>query len=194
MRVHGDKVIQRRKGVPELKHYSDGRDILEQDFYNLCGYCGKNKKLMYEHFQIDHFVPKSLDSERVNDYYNLVLACPRCNRAKWNKWPTKDKSVSNDGKIGFIDPATDEFDKHIIRNEEGYVEGMTELGKNMCHDLNLDIRRTDLFWKISLLYQQQEELEARFRQNALDETEKDFYIKSNIFLKDFINQAVIKGE
>lgn len=90
MRVHGDKVIRRRKGASKLKHYQDGREQIEQDFYYLCGYCGKNGNVLHQKFHLDHFVPKSLDKSREKDYYNLVLACPRCNLSKSDKWPTGD--------------------------------------------------------------------------------------------------------
>jgi len=44
LRVHGDKVIRRREGVPKLKYYQDGREQLEQDFHYLSGYCGTDDK------------------------------------------------------------------------------------------------------------------------------------------------------
>lgn len=48
LRVHGDKKLHRREGVTELKHYQDARSILEEDFQFLCGYCGKDGKVMHE--------------------------------------------------------------------------------------------------------------------------------------------------
>lgn len=194
MRVHEDKVIRRRLGILNLEKYQDAKEILVEDFHGLCGYCGKGCGIMHQKFHIDHFVPKSLDKSRENDYYNLVLACPKCNLSKSNKWPTEDIDTANDGMVGFVDPATEEFDKHLARSEEGFVVGITTLGKNMCHSLNLDIRRSDLYWKISRIYQQQEKIETLFLQGKLAEQEKDFYIRSNIFLKTYIDEAFFKGE
>ena len=102
MRVHGDKVIRRREGIPKLKYYQDGREQLEQDFYCLCGYCGKDGSVLHQKFQLDHFVPKSLDKSREKDYYNLVLACQRCNLSKSDKWPTGDIALPHDGEKGFV--------------------------------------------------------------------------------------------
>ena len=116
MRVHGDKVIRRRKGVAGLTHYPEAKPLLERDFY---------------------FVPKSIDGDRVNDYYNLVLACPKCNLAKSDKWPTEDAQRPNNGTVGFVDPATEEFDEHLERNDQGYVVGKTLVGKNMCRMLHV---------------------------------------------------------
>lgn len=194
MRVHGEKIIVRREGVTQLGHYRDARPQLEEDFHFLCGYCGKDGRVMHQKFHIDHFVPKSIDRERENDYYNLVLACPKCNLAKSDKWPTKDRCRPNDGTRGFVDPATSEFDDNVKRVKSGYVVGKTDVGRNMCEMLHLDIRRTDLYWKISQLKEQQEKLEELYGKNKLTEKEKNFYIELNILLKKYIDDAFDKGE
>lgn len=194
MRVHGEKIIRRRAGIEKLDHYTDARGTLEEDFFSLCGYCGKSGKIMHERFHIDHFVPKSLCPERKNDYYNLVLACPKCNLSKSDKWPTKDVKKANDGNKGFVDPATAEYDEHIERNDEGYVVGITPVGRDICKMLHLDIRRTDLYWKISKIRDIQEQLEMLFEAGELDEREKDFYIQTNRMLKSYIDDAFDKGE
>lgn len=192
MRIHGDKKIRRRTGISELGHYSEAREILAEDFGNMCGYCGKNSSVMKQKFHIDHFVPKSLDANRKNDYYNLVWACPKCNLVKSNKWPTKDINISNDGTKGFVDPATDEYDYHLKRDKHGFIIGITTLGENICKNLNFDVRRTDLYWKIQQLYNLQMKLEEI--SNDLDEDELRFYMISNKFLKEYIQEAFEKGE
>lgn len=194
MRVHGDKVIRRRKGVAGLTHYPEAKPLLERDFYFLCGYCGKDGKLMHERFHIDHFVPKSLDEDRVNDYYNLVLACPKCNLAKSDKWPTEDAQRSNNGTVGFVDPATEEFDEHLERNDKGYVVGKTLVGQDMCRMLHLDIRRTDIYWKIGQLRIMQQELEQMYREDRLSDDEKNFYIDINMLMREYIDKAFEQGE
>lgn len=194
MRVHGDKIIQRRAGMQGLAHYNDARLELAEDFGNMCGYCGKNDVIMMERFHIDHFVPKSLASERKDDYYNLVWSCPKCNLSKSNKWPTKDKRIPNNGKVGFVDPATEEYDEHLERDDKGFVKGITDLGEDMCRSLHLDVRRTDLYWKIQNLYRLQAELEELNDKNELEKEELQYYMKSNIFLKKYIKEAFEKGE
>lgn len=194
MRVHGDRIIRRRKGVEGLTHYPEAKPLLEQDFYFLCGYCGKDGKLMHERFHIDHFVPKSLDEDRVNDYYNLVLACPKCNLAKSDKWPTEDVKRSNNGTVGFVDPATEEFDEHLERNDKGYVVGKTLVGQDMCRMLHLDIRRTDIYWKIGQLRIMQQELEQMYMEGRLSDDEKSFYIDINMLMREYIDKAFEQGE
>lgn len=83
-----------------LEHYQEARGILEEDFYFLCGYCGKNGQVMHEKFHIDHFVPRSIDKERENDYYNLVLACPKCNLSKSKNGQLKIKIIHTTEKRG----------------------------------------------------------------------------------------------
>ena len=147
---------------------------------------------MNENFHIDHFVPQRLAPERKDDYYNLVFACPKCNLTKSGKWPTEDKEIANDGEIGFIDPATDEYDRHMERDEQGFVRGTTPLGESICRSLNFDKRRTDLYWKIQQLYKVQNELESIDGQ--LEEEELRYYLESNRFLKRYIKEAFEKGE
>lgn len=194
MRVHGDKIIRRRVGIENLGKYSDARKILAEDFENICGYCGKDSKIMHERFHMDHFVPVSINPERKNDYYNLVWACPKCNLVKSNKWPTEDKEIANNGDIGFVDPATEEYDQHVERNEYGYIHGKTLLGQSICKNLNFHIRRTDLYWKIHNLYKMQEKLEILFDKKRLSEQEKDFYIETNKLLKKYVNEAFNERE
>jgi len=194
LRVHGDKVIRRREGVPKLKYYQDGREQLEQDFHYLCGYCGKDGSVLHQKFHLDHFVPKNLDKSREKDYYNLVLACPRCNLSKSDKWPTGDIMCSHNGKDGFVDPADSEFDEHLERNEKGYVVAKTSVGNSMCNMLHLDIRRTDIYWKAEQLRIQLKKLEELFREGKLTEQQKDIYIETNIIFREYIDQAFIKGE
>lgn len=194
MRVHGDKIIKRRTDVAELDDYRDAKDRLKQDFHNLCGYCGKDYSIMREKFHIDHFVPKSIDSDRINDYNNLVFACAKCNLIKSKKWPTRDKNLAHDGEIGFVDPASSEYDDHMERDEQGYIRGRTKLGKQICENLNFNIRRTDLYWKIQALYGIQEKLEELYYHGSLSEDVKNFYIQTNILLKKYIQNAFDVGE
>lgn len=193
MRVHGDKVLRRRDGVT-VNHYTDARSMLEEDFGFLCGYCGKNGKVMREKFHIDHFVPRSRDADRENDYYNLVLACPKCNQSKSDKWPTGDKHRSHDGQKGFVDPASAEYDQHMARNEDGLIIGLTPVGQNMCRMLHLDIRRTDLYWKIDRLRDILKEMEKLQERGVLTEQQKDVYIELNQLMNRYFDEAFILGE
>lgn len=157
-KVHGEIVIKRRENK-EKKFYTKYKDELIEDFQGVCGYCSKDRRVFTEEFHIDHFAPKSKFPKRRDDYSNLVLACPQCNRLKADKWATEDAYISHTDKEGFIDPATDEFNKHLYRNENGCILHKTDIGKYMCDVFHFDIRPISLIWKINRL----EELERMLR-------------------------------
>lgn len=80
------------------------------------------------------------------------------------------------------------------RNDDGFVVGITSVGKSICSMLHLDIRRTDLYWKINTLRDKQSELEKLYVEGRLTEQEKDFYIDMNMMLNQYIDEAFMKGE
>lgn len=93
-----------------------------------------------------------------------------------------------------MDPASEEFDEHLERNDKGYVIGKTSVGKSMCNMLHLDIRRTDLYWNAAQLRIQLKELEELFQEGKLTERQKDIYIETNMIFNEYIDQAFVKGE
>jgi len=54
------------------------RDILFEEFENVCFYC--NKKITKNKVQVDHFIPWSFIKE--DNLWNFVLSCPNCNVRK----------------------------------------------------------------------------------------------------------------
>lgn len=165
MRIHGDKKIKRRSNVKQKKDYHNYKKPLREDFKDICGYCGKNAEVLKEDFQLDHFVPKKLDKNRENDYYNLVYSCRICNRQKWDNWPTKDISKPNDGRVGFVDPATEDFDKNLHRDENGNIIADTEVGNYMYKIFKFDIRPISTIWLAMELNRKQCELAEKINNN-----------------------------
>lgn len=157
-RVHGNNVIKRRT-LTDKKRYGLRRKILEEDFKGICGYCAKSSKIFLEKFQIDHFAPQSKFPERKNDYDNLVLSCPCCNRLKSDKWVTENSHIHYTEKEGFIDPASDEFDRHLGRKENGEIFPKTDIGKYMCEIFRFEIRPIKIIWKIMRLRELRDQLE-----------------------------------
>lgn len=66
-----------RKKIPEHVQY-----LVFQKDHNRCHYCGTPSSEVK--LQIDHVVPVSKGGS--DDISNLVAACPRCNRAKSNRY------------------------------------------------------------------------------------------------------------
>lgn len=193
MRVHGEIKIMRRTYEKEIGQQS-ARKMLEQDFSGLCGYCGKNGVGLREHFHVDHFVPQALDASRIKDYSNFVWSCPKCNLIKSDQWPTKDRAVPYRENIGFIDPASEEFDLHLFRSEDGRIEAHTELGKQMCRLLNFHLRKTELFWKVDQLRLQIERLREKHLNGSLSPDGYKYYVDVDIMLNAMLDAIYIERE
>ncbi|GAA0780147.1 HNH endonuclease [Hathewaya limosa] len=189
-RVHGEKIIRRKQIKKVYADFHRYRQSLEEDFYSMCGYCGKDKNIVNGPFEIDHFVPKVKDESRINDYSNLVFSCKKCNRAKWNKWPTEDKKINHDDKVGFVDPASEEYDEHVKRDKDGRLYGATKVGEYMCRELNFNIRPMSMLWKVMKLYRQKQELRQKIeKHNALEEFAK-IYIEIDIEIDNILKEIV----
>lgn len=152
MRVHGMLKIKRRN--LEITDWTKHKVELEQDFFGICGYCGKHFKATLCDSQIDHFIPKSKYPDYKNKYNNLVLSCKVCNNKKRSDWPSNDptKNITDDGQKGYVDPATDEFDDHLERCENGGLVGKTNVGKYMVKRLGFDYRPISEIYKIMEIY------------------------------------------
>lgn len=160
-RVHGTFVIRRRDDYKKENNYTKYKDILVEDFHDICGYCGKNRKNFKDKFEIDHFRPKKKYPKYKNDYMNLVLSCSTCNNNKKDDWPTGDPEVFHNEIVGYVDPATEEFDKVFFRDENGYIHSNDEFGKYMISKLKLDKRLTNLIWKINVLSEKRDILMSK---------------------------------
>lgn len=195
MRVHGDIEIRRRTYTARCDYKSPAvRDMLCEDFHGLCGYCGKNLPRIWKPINVDHFVPQSVDRDRIDDYSNFVLSCPKCNHIKSNKWPTRDKTISHTDTIGFIDPATDEYDAHIWRNEDGFIEGRTPLGIQMCRLMNFHLRKTDLFWKVDQLLAIKDWMVVRHKVRPLEKAEYIYLTNLIITLESILDSLYEEKE
>ena len=139
-RVHGDIEIK-RKSI-KIDNYKKAKPFLIQDFHNICGYCGKCFDVTLTDSQIDHFKPKSKFPELENDYQNLVLSCFTCNNKKRDDWPSNsiDTNISLDGLKGYVDPASEDFDKNLARTSNGDIVGLTNIGNYMVKRLNFQNR------------------------------------------------------
>ena len=144
---------KRRTNSRRVAHYRDFKSDLREDFNKRCGYCD-GRDLYFgnqQGFHIDHFAPKSIFPKLKNDYYNLVYSCPICNWAKSNKWFTNSHTKPHNGKEGFVDPCSPEFDDHLNRTPEGEIKSTTPVGECMVENLNLNLMRHQILWIIEEL-------------------------------------------
>lgn len=152
MRVHGMFKIKRRK--LDITDWRAHKPELSEDFFGICGYCGKHFKATLCDSQIEHFIPKKKYPEYENQYSNLILACKVCNNKKRDDWPSKDslKNITDDSKKGYVDPASDEFDYHLERLSDGNIVGKSEVGKYMAKRFGFSYRPISENQKIKELY------------------------------------------
>lgn len=161
MRIHGKKELCRNDKVEKEDDYKKYVAHLRKDFKFICGYCGKPEYATTKGFEPDHFVPKRIDADRVLDYTNLVYSCFTCNRKKLGKWPTEDKNKPNNGTVGFIDPTSKDYDKHLGRDEKGNIEFYTDVGEYMYKiAFKFNLRPMEEIWKIIQLIEAKEKLKS----------------------------------
>lgn len=181
-RVHGKIQISRQSNVKPLKPYSKYRENLRNDFGRICGYCGKSELVTKNSFEIDHFIPQRLAPEKTEDYTNLVYACYECNRKKSGKWPSEDKNVQFiDGK-GFVDPASDEYDNNLVRDDWGNIIGVTDAGKYMVEiGFEFDKRPIKEIYKAMQLIEKRHQLEEKIKTLSSEESQQ--YIEFSVALQ-----------
>lgn len=168
MRVHGNKHIHRSQNVTYCSNYRDYSKQLAEDFKHICGYCGKPEFATRNAFEIDHFEPQNINPNLKCCYNNLVYSCFQCNRKKGKKWPSGQPNTAIDNNKGFIDPATDEYDKHLERMDNGAIIPKTPIGKYMAHEVfRFDIRPIEEIWKISQLEEKMRKLGNSKEENVL---------------------------
>ena len=192
MRIHGRYKIKRRTGL-ESRNYQEYLSELREDFHYICGYCGKSERVTKKGFEIDHFVPQTLAKELRDNYNNLVYSCFTCNRKKGKKWPTENILLQHDDKKGFCDPATEEFDLHLKRDESGKIISCSDVGEYMLKKaFRFDKRPTDVIWKAMKIIDMKQELRSKW--GILTPEEKEAYMKIDEELDSLLSYIFEKKE
>lgn len=132
--------FNRSQNVPRFTNYQDYRPFLRQDFLSHCAYCtGHEIELGGEdHFEIDHFRPRSKFPRQINNYRNLYYACRGCNRigAKGEQWPTP--ALRRAG-YRFFDPVQENaYVLHLCEVPSGRLRDRTRVGDYSIKKLRLN--------------------------------------------------------
>ncbi|MBE5933636.1 MAG: HNH endonuclease [Lachnospiraceae bacterium] len=192
MRIHGRHIIKRRTGL-DSRSYPDYLAELREDFHYICGYCGKSERVTKKGFEIDHFIPQRLAEELRDNYNNLVYSCFTCNRKKGKKWPTENINLQHNDKQGFCDPATEEFDSHLQRDESGKIISCSAVGEYMLKKaFRFDKRPTDVIWKAMKIIDMKQELRSKW--GKLTPEEKDEYMQVDGELDSLLSYIFEKKE
>jgi uncharacterized protein (TIGR02646 family) len=129
--------FKRRQQPPSFDDYRRYRPYLEIDFRRQCCYCGMQEAP--EHpgsFAVEHFRPKEKFPDLKCSYSNLYYACFRCNRFKWDHWPSG--AEVQDGRR-FWDPCADVSVEHFYCTfTDGAIHPRTKCGDYTREKVRLD--------------------------------------------------------
>lgn len=144
--------------TPTGSNWAEHKPDLKIDFNSKCAYCDSFDGFRHTYFEVDHFIPKDFFLKfgkiSLTEYKNLVYSCKFCNNCKRAKWPTQKEDLFNDGAIGFEDPATNLYDAHFYRTNDGGIMWNTEVGKWMFREaFQFDKRQNSIkiLWNLNKL-------------------------------------------
>lgn len=158
---------RRREDIAQRPRYALYKAELRADFQQQCGYCGTTDFYSggQRGYHIDHFAPKKKFDLLTNTYSNLVYSCPICNGGKSDDWPSDKADVSYLENIGYIDPCTPEFNKHLARAPTGKIVATSPLGEYIHKKLKLSLLRREICWLIDRMMQQEKQLTKIINEN-----------------------------
>jgi len=181
------EVHPKRTCIEKHENYRFYKSILRTDFNKHCGYCDDWDFVCggARGFHIDHFRPKKKFEHLENDYNNLVYACPYCNGAKSDDWPSNAEQPIADDK-GYVDPCDNGFTSLFNRFDNGRIFPKSKIGSYMFKQLKLGLRRHQLAWMYerlgNLLQEVTNELE-KFNEKIPEELSKNHIKLTSEYLR-----------
>ena len=82
-------------------------------------------------------------------------------------WPSDNSKINVVDSEGFIDPCTEEYDKHLIRLPDSSISGITPLGKYMRKTLQLYLKRHEIIHNLDKLKRKRDELKNSVAKDKL---------------------------
>lgn len=104
-------VLRFRQQHPEpRKNYKSFKRFLRLELGFTCAFCDLSERERGGscNFACDHYRPRDLFPELINDYENLLYACSRCNAFKQDYW-----TPANFPTLFVLNPFLHDVDKHI---------------------------------------------------------------------------------
>ena len=168
MNIKQKKPTRTHTGILWRTNKANKKRLID-DFEHRCAYCDDLDKYSggSKFYHVEHFAPKEKFPELEFQYDNLLYACPYCNVSKSNKWPSSNSNINVVGDIGFVDPCSDEYEKHLGRYENGEIYHKTQLGRYMFNELKLYLQRHQLLYNLGRVHSKLKELKKE-----IDERER----------------------
>lgn len=176
------KIPVRSYSGDKWKTNKTNKKYLAQDFDHRCAYCDDWDKYNggMRSYHVEHFAPKEKFPDLKYTYDNLLYACPYCNEAKSDKWPSDKAEISVVGDKGFVDPCTEKYYAYIYRNEDGSIGYNGKLGEYIYNELNLYLKRHQINYNLVRVNREIDELgeliqKKRDKGEVVDKLEKLHY-------------------
>ncbi len=112
--------------------------------------------------EIDHFCPRSVNVQLLNEYTNLYWSCRECNSNKADDWPTTEQAAQG---YAFVDPCRDGFTQHYFFENNGLIAPLTPQAEYTIFSL--------LLWRESLVVWRRETIEAFQEVNRIERLLQD---------------------
>lgn len=170
--------------------YHSYQKYLLTDFSHRCCYCNIHQDTLGTmSFQIDHFIPKKQfegkRDELLTQYTNLMLACPKCNRAKSDQYEGDITSPAIENKL-FYNPDLVDYDTIFYRNELGGISSNDDKGKDMIKRLKLYRPVHNYAWVLEMLSNLISQIDTQICSASGDDKEKLESIRNKLAYKHYI--------
>lgn len=157
-----------RTCVKSYKTVKSYKPHLQRDFSNRCCYCNLcEDTLGLIPFEVDHFIPRHEFIGKRNEldtcYRNLVLACPKCNRAKSDQFEGDVYAQQIENEL-FYNPDEVDYNQIFYRDELGRIASDDPKGQRMIAQLQLYRTIHSYAWLLERLARLIDRLDERTKQ------------------------------
>lgn len=167
--------------------------FLQNDFSSRCCYCNIHRDTLgTAPFQIDHFIPKKhfegIRDELLTQYNNLMLACPKCNRAKSDQYVGNIDSPTIENEL-FYNPEVTDYNSIFYRNELGGISSTDDKGKDMIKRLKLYRPVHNYAWVLEQLSSLIDQIDTKIASTSGAEKKNLESIRNKLAYKHFTMQS-----
>ncbi len=118
------KIKKENSMQPSSGIYSDWKELIASECFHRCIYCSIHESSFggIRNFHVEHYRPKSIFKDLINNIKNLYYACCICNCFKGNDWP--NEPCDNFSNISYPDPSKVDYSNIFRVNINGMVDGL----------------------------------------------------------------------
>lgn len=119
--------------------YTRFREFVREDFEYVCAYCYLHEDHVggERHFELDHFCPRRICPDKVDDFYNLYWSCHGCNKPGSKHAKLPDPLLISEGYV-FVDLCQDKFEAHYELQPDGRLKPLTKKAEYTIEHIQLN--------------------------------------------------------